>query len=122
MGSSTKLGMSKGPGGAVTLSQQTTSTIKLVSQPSNLPPPPSVPVASSSSKVPQAKSMASSNSNRDLENTKQPAQVWREQNQARVRAELRAQDVAEGGIDENADLPDIRSECVSFLASVASRP
>lgn len=86
---------------AISVSQQASqSTVKLVAQTASTSASTSTVTKTSASKSAKAADLAD----------KQPAQVLREQAHARVQAQLRAQDVEEGGIDENADLPDIRSE------------
>jgi len=46
---------------------------------------------------------------------KQPLQIVQAQMQARYQAQLREEDVDDGGIDESADLPDINSAYVLLL-------
>jgi len=49
------------------------------------------------------------------QNEKQPSQIVQARMQARYHAQLREEDLSAGGIDENADLPDIKSEYVLSL-------
>ena len=103
-----------GPG----MSTTATNTIKLAAGAGFKPQSDAISAAtdklvSQSSSIPTVKKTVASTPKPQYE--KQPSQVVQARMQARYQAQLREEGLTPGGIDENADLPDIKSEYVVSL-------